>query len=99
MEKIQVSVHLWIKFCLNYPVIEDVLKWVCNKTKKNYLYDHYKNKFYNLYDIVGSRAVMDAFYCDCDKDVRNALVEYAITVWSPVGMYSTFEKNKEILGL
>jgi len=99
MEKIQVTVRLWVMFCMNYPDIEDVLKWVCEKTKKTYLYDHYKNKFYNLYKIVGSHGVMNTFYCDCDEDVRNALVEYAITVWSPVGMYSTFEKNKDILGL
>lgn len=99
MKKIQVSVHLWVYFCMNYPSIDEVLEWVCKKAGKTYLYEHCKNKFYHLYDVVGSHGVMNTFYCDCDQDIRDALVEYAMTVWAPVGMKSTLEKNKDILGL
>ena len=99
MEKIQLTVLLWVKFCMNFPDIKEVLKWVCEKTNKGWLYDHYYSKFLHLNKSVGSHGVMNAFYCECDRDVREALVEYAITVWAPVGMFDTYNKNKHILDL
>ena len=99
MDKIQVTVRLWIMFCMNYPNPKDVIKWVCDKTQKGWLYDHYYAKFCHICKTVGSHGAMNTFYCDCDKDIREALVEYAITVWAPIGMRDLFAKNKDILGL
>lgn len=99
MEKIQLTVLLWVKFCMNFPDIKEVLKWVCEKTNQGWLYDHYHSKFLHLYESVGSNGVMNAFYCECDRDIREALVEYAITVWAPIGMFDTYNKNKHILDL
>ena len=99
MEKIQVTVRLWIMFCMNYPNPKDVIKWVCDKTQKGWLYDHYYAKFCHICKTFGTYGAMNTFYCYCDKDVRKALVEYAITVWAPIGMRDTYEKNKHILGL
>lgn len=99
MEKIQLSVLFWVKFCMNYPDIKEVLKWVCKKTQQSRMYDHYYAKFCDIYKEVGSHGVMNTFYCECDRDIREALVEYAMTVYAPIGMCDTYEKNKHILGL
>lgn len=99
MEKIQLTVLLWVKFCENFPDIREVLKWVCEKTNKGWLYDHYYEKFCQMNESFGSHGVMNAFYCYCDRDVREALIEYAITIWAPISMFDTYNANKQILGL
>ena len=99
MERYYVSTLLWVKFCENYPDIRDVIRWICKKTNKEWLYDHLFEKFKYLCGNYTCHGVMNVFYCDIDKDLRDALVEYAIKVWSPEGMSTTFEANKELLGL
>lgn len=99
MEQNQVCVLFWVKFTFNYPDIKEVIKWICEKTDKNWLYDHLLSKFYHLYDTFGSHAVMGMFYCEIDKDLRDALTEYALTVWAPVGMCHTYEEVKGLLGI
>ena len=33
------------------------------------------------------------------EDLRDALTEYALTVWAPVGMCHTYEEVKTLLGI
>lgn len=99
MKQNQVCVLLWIKFCMNYPDIREVIAWICKKTNKEWLKDHLFEKFSYCYNKATSRGAMNAFYCDIDKDLQNALVEYALTVYAPYGMKTVYEENKELLGL
>jgi len=99
MKQNQVCVLLWIKFCMNYPNIREVIAWICKKTNKEWLKNHLLEKFEDHYERSTSRGAMNAFYCDIDKDLQNALVEYALTVYAPYGMKTVFEENKELLGL
>ena len=99
MEKYFVSTLLWVKFCMNFPDIREVIHWICERTGRLYLEDHLYNKFCDFYDIGTCHGVMNMFYCDLDSELRDALVEYALTVWSPKGMCATYEANKELLGL
>ena len=99
MEKYYVSTLLWVKFCENYPDIREVIKWICEKTKKEWIESHLYNKFCEYYDEATAHGVMTKFYCELDCDLRDALVEYALTVWSPRGMHTTFNANKATLGL
>ena len=99
MEKYFVSTLLWVKFCENFPDIREVIKWICKKTDKEWLEDHLNRKFKNCYEEGTCHGVMTLFYCDLDQDLRDALVEYALTVWSPDGMKTYFETNKNLLGL
>lgn len=99
MEKYQISTFLWIKFCMNFPLPSDFINYICKKTGKIYLVDHLASKWNHYYKMTGCYGVMNAFYCDLDADLRDALVEYALKEWSPVHESTTFEKNKELLGL
>ena len=99
MKQNQVCVLLWVKFCENYPDIREVIAWICKKTEKEWLKDHLYQKFCGMYETVTCHGAMTLFYCELDKDLQDALVEYALTVWSPRGMRYTFEENKELLGL
>jgi hypothetical protein len=99
MEKYYVSTLLWVKFCENFPPIQEIIHWMCERAGKQGLEDHLYKKFCEYYDDATAHGVMTKFYCELDSELRNALVEYALTVWSPKGMYSTFEANKELLGL
>ena len=99
MKKYCVSTLLWVKFCMNYPDIREVISWICKKTKKEWLIDHFYEKFCYCYDTATSRGAMNMFYCELDQELRDALVEYALTVYAPNGMMTTFEANKELLGL
>ena len=99
MEQNQVCVLMWVKFCENYPDIREVIKWICEKTEKQWLNKHLYDKFNDLYNLATCHGAMNLFYCEIDKDLREALVEYALTVWAPIGMKYTFEEKKSILGL
>ena len=99
MEKYYVSTNLWVKFCMNYPDIREVIHWICERVGREDLENHLNAKFNRFYDLCGCYGVMSMFYCDLNKELQDALVEYAITVWSPIGMNATFEANKELLGL
>lgn len=77
---------LWVYFCLNYPDITDVIKYICKQTGKEWLEGHLRGKFNSDYEICGSYGAMNAFYCDIDEDLRSALVDYCLNVWSPKGM-------------
>lgn len=99
MEKYYVSTLLWVKFCENFPDIREVIHWICEKTGKTWLEDHLYKKFCEYYDEVTCHGVMNIFYCELDSDLRDALVEYALTVYAPIGMMTTFNANKMLLGL
>lgn len=99
MERYYVSTLLWVKFCMNYPDPKEFIKWICERTGRKSIESHLNSKFKQFYNLCGCYGVMSMFYCDLGKDLRDALVEYAIKVWSPDGMSTTFETNKELLGL
>lgn len=99
MKKYYVSTLLWVKFCENFPPIQEVINWICERTGKQSLEGHLYKKFCEFYPEATPHGVMTKFYCELDSDLRDALVEYALTVWSPKGMFATFDANKELLGL
>lgn len=99
MKNYQISTLLWVKFCMNYPDIKEVIAWICKKTNKEWLKDHLYEKFSHCYDVSTSRGAMNHFYCELDREFQDALAEYAITVYAPVGMRTTFEEYKDLLGL
>lgn len=72
------AINIWIYFCLNYNDYKQIMKWICAKTHKEWLELHLIAKF---------DGDMNRFYCNIDKDLREALVEYALTIWAPKGMH------------
>ena len=96
MEKYYDSVRIWTMFCMNYGDIREVIKWICKRTNKEWLESHLNNKFDHNYDICTCYGVMSGLYCDIDKDLQDALVEYALTVYAPRSMKRTLEKNDEL---
>lgn len=99
MKKILLVTKIWVKFCMNYPDIREVIKWICERTDNSCLRDHLYAKFCIYYKDSGSDGVMTKFYCELDSTLRNALVEYAIKVWGPKGMYFTYEELEKMGGL
>jgi hypothetical protein len=81
---------------MNYGDIREVIKWICKRTDKEWLESHLNNKFDRNYAIGTCYGVMSGFYCDIDKDLQDALVEYALTVYAPRSMKRALEKNDEL---
>lgn len=96
MKQIELGTKIWVKFCMNYPDIREVIKWICEKTNNKYLYDHLYQKFCFWYDKSTSDGAMTRFYCELDSSMQNALAEYAFTVWAPHGMSSTFPEFSQL---
>jgi len=87
MTKQELSINIWVYFCYNYPPYEEIIEYICNKTGKRWLIEHFKEKFDGFYDAYGPRAVMETFYCSLgSQDLRSALIEYALKVYGPKGM-------------
>lgn len=96
MRKNYLVTIIWVKFCFNYPEYEMFIKYICEKCGKKYLVEHLKHKFIHLYDEFGSDAVMNRFIVDIDGDLQEALVDYAVNVWGPIGMETKFEELKNL---
>lgn len=99
MRQNQIVTLLWVKWCMNFTDPKEFIKWICERTDKMFLYDHLLAKWNGEYKRVDSWGVMSVFYCDLDQDLRDALVEYAITIWAPHGMHTTFYDNADRLGV
>ena len=92
MEKVQLATKIWVKFCMNYPDIREVIRWMCEQTGDGKLMaDHLHKKFCEWYDHSTSDGVMTRFYCELDTTYQKLLTAYAFTVWAPNGMKSTYE--------
>ena len=85
MRKEYLTVIMWVKFGYNFRDLS-FIDYICEKCNKNYLVDHLKSKWNHIYETFGSHAVINYFICELDEDLQEALVEYAINVYSPVGM-------------
>ena len=92
MKKIQLATLIWVKSCLNYPDIREVIRWICERTQKEWLREHLYNKFGNYYNLYTSNGAMTTFYCELDTDLREALVEYALTEWAFYAMPATYRE-------
>lgn len=89
MEQNILCVKMWVYFCMNYPDYSEVIDYMCD----------YAQERGQWYDLVGSRGVMNTFYCDLGGNyLREGLVEYAMKVWAPYDMRLS-EEEKEILGI
>ena len=49
-------VHIFVKFGYNYPNPKEFINYICGKTGKNYLKEHLRGKFNQIYDDYGSHA-------------------------------------------
>ena len=93
MTKIQLATKIWVMWCYNFDHPETFIGYICEKTGQEYLKDHLLSKWNHLYETFGYRSVMNDFYTDIDKDLQNALVDYAFNVYAPRGMKSTYEED------
>ena len=98
MEQNELSIKMWVYFCMNYPNYKEVIDYMCEYAAERgnwYDREHLKHKFEHLYDLVGSRGVMNTFYCDLgSNDLRAGLVDYCMKVWAPEGMRLSEEEKK-----
>ena len=96
MRKEFLAIHLFVKFGYNYNDPDEFINYICEKTGKNYLKDHLKGKFSQIYEIYGCYAVMNRFFVELDEDLQEALVDYAINVYSPEGMAMKYAEYKSL---
>lgn len=92
MKRNQLVAKTWIYFTFNYGDPKEVIDYICKKTNKEWLKAHLEGKFNHIYDTFGSSAVMNRFYTELDKNLREALVDYALMVYAPIGMRLTEEE-------
>lgn len=95
MRKEFLVVIMWVKFGYNFRDLS-FIDYICEKCNKQYLVNHLKAKWNGIYDDFGSHAVMNYFLCELDGDLQEALVEYAINVYSPDGMKTKYEEYKSL---
>lgn len=88
------AIRIFVKFGYNYNDVDEFLDYICEKTGKMWLKDQLKNKFMEIYDMFGCHAVMNYFFCEIDLDLQEALVDYALNVYGPVGMKCDYEEYK-----
>ena len=69
-------------FCFNYPDCREIIKWICERTKRKWLEQHLNDKFTRLYEVYGAHAVMQVFYTELDHELRDALVDYCFEVYA-----------------
>lgn len=96
MRKEMLLVYIFVKFGYNYPNPEEFINYICEKTGKNYLKDHIRGKFNRIYHDYGRHAVMNRFFVELDLDLQEALVDYAINVYSPECMRTKYEEYKSL---
>jgi len=79
MDKISlIAINKWVYFAMNYPYnfIEQV--WEGNDN----LIHHLRAKFLSFYELFGSRAVMNTFYCDLDGENKVKLMSWVMDNWN-----------------
>lgn len=96
MKREFLAILLFVKFGFNFPNPKEFITHICEKTQKQYLIDHLVSKFNHLNETFGCHAVMFCFFCEIDSDLQEALVEYAINVYAPHGMFTRYEEYKSI---
>ena len=92
MDKIYLATKIWVMWCYNFHNPQTFISYICEKCDKMYVKDHLIAKWTSLYEMFGCRSVMMDFYAEIDKDLQEALVDYAINVYGPVGMKTTYEE-------
>jgi len=92
MTKIQLATKIWVMWCYNFDTPETFIGYICEKTGQQHLKDHLISKWNHLYETFGCRSVMNDFYTELDTDLQNALVDYVINVYAPIGMKSVYKK-------
>ena len=96
MRKDFLAVLLFVKFGFNYSNPKEFITYICEKTQKRYLIDHLVSKFNSLYDNYGCHAIMQVFFCELDSELQEALVDYALNVYAPVGMETKYNEYKSL---
>ena len=95
MRKEFLAVLLFVKFGYNFNDLS-FIDYICEKCNKSWLKDHLKSKWNGIYENYGSHAVMNRFFVELDSDLQEALVEYAINVYAPVGMATKYKEYKSL---
>lgn len=93
----QLAVKAWVFFCFNYNDINKIVEYICEKAD-NHIEKHLIGKFNGIYETCGSAAAMNYFYAELSIGLRNALVDYAIKVYAPEGLFLE-DEEKELLGI
>ena len=96
MDKVYLTTKIWIMWCYNFDCPETFISYICEQTSKSYLKGHLMAKWHHLYETFGHRSVMNDFYTELDADLQQALVDYAVLIYAPRGMKSTYEKLGEL---
>ena len=96
MRKEFLAIKLFVMFGYNFNNPEEFITHICKKCDKMYLKDHLRSKWNHLYNTFGMRSVMYDFFTEIDADLQEALVDYAIEVYGPIGMNSTYEEYKSL---
>lgn len=94
MRKNHLATTLWIMWCYNFDCPETFISYICEKCGKMYIKDYLMKKWIHLYETFGCRSVMNDFYTDIDADLQEALVDYALNVYAPRGMETTYNEWK-----
>ena len=97
MEKTLLATKIWVKFCMGFNDMRDIIKWMCDKNGDGKIMaDNLYKKFCYWYDISTSDGVVTRFYCELDSTYQDLLTEYAFTIWAPKYMSTTYEKYCEL---
>ena len=95
MRKEFLAILMFVKFGYNFNDLS-FIDYICEKCGKSYLKNHLKGKWNFDYDTFGSHGVMNYFFVELDSDLQEALVDYAINVYSPDGMKTKYEEYKSL---
>ena len=96
MKKEFLVVKLFVMFGFNYHDPKEFITYICEKAGKSYLFNHLMEKFDYVYDKYGCHAVMQRFFVELDEEMKEYLVDYAINVYGPDGMSSTYKEYKSL---
>lgn len=96
MRKEFLIVKLFVMFGYNYSNPDKFIDYICEKTGKQFIKQHLRTKFDDIYEAHGSHAVMNYFFTELDLDLQEALVDYAVNVYGPDGMTSVYREYKSL---
>lgn len=96
MRKEYLAILFFVKFGYNYSRPEEFINYICEKTGRNYLKEHLTQKFNEYYNTYGSMGVMNRFFVEIDEELQQALVDYAINIYAPNGMFTKIEEYKSL---
>lgn len=74
MEMSMTAINKWVFFAFNYPY--DFIERVWEG--QSVLINHLKGKFNHYYELYGSRAVMNTFYCELDGTNKQKLMAWVL---------------------